>query len=85
MQTTLRSMDNNEVNPKRPEKGGRRYGYSKQRNEAMDSPTPRIEAYMWRKGSLKGGPKLNWQKETLTAMKAEEIRTNAEGKGRNPN
>ena len=44
-QTTRRSMDDNDVHPKRPEKGGRRYGYSKQRNEAIDSPTLRIEAY----------------------------------------
>ena len=70
MQTTRRSMDNNEVNPKRPEKGGRRYGYSKQRNEAMDSPTPRIEASTWRKGSLKEGPRLMRQKETWTEMEA---------------
>ena len=38
-------MDDNEVNPKTPEKGGRRCGYSKQRKEAIDSPTPRSEVY----------------------------------------
>ena len=37
-QTTRRSMGDNEVHPKRPEKGGRRCGYSKQRNEAIDPP-----------------------------------------------
>ena len=44
MQTTGRSADDNKVHPKRPGKGGRRCGYPKQRNEAIDSPTPRIEA-----------------------------------------
>ena len=44
MQTTRRSTGGNEVHPKRPGKRRRRCGYPKQRNEAMDSPTPRIEA-----------------------------------------
>ena len=44
MQTTRWSADDNKVHPKRPEKGGRRCGYPKQRIEAIDSPTPRIEA-----------------------------------------
>ena len=37
-----------------------------------------------RLGSLKEGPRLDRQKETLTGRKAEEIRTNTEGKCRNP-
>ena len=44
MQTTRWSADDNKVHPKRPEKGGRRCGYPKQRNEAIEFPTPRIEA-----------------------------------------
>ena len=44
MQTRRRSADDNKVHPKRPEKGGRRCGYPKQRIEAIDSPTPRSEA-----------------------------------------
>ena len=43
MQTTRWLADDNKVHPKRPEKGGRRCVYPKQRNEAIDSPTPRIE------------------------------------------
>ena len=42
-QTTRRSMDDNEVHPKRPGMGDRKCGYSKQRNEATDSPTSRCE------------------------------------------
>ena len=38
-----------------------------------------------RLGPLKEGPRLNPKKETLTERKAQEIRTNAEGKYWNPN
>ena len=37
MQTTLGSMDDNEVHLKRPGKGCRRCGYSKQQNEDINS------------------------------------------------
>ena len=79
MQTTRWSTDDNEVHPKRPEKGGRRCGYPKQRIEAIDSPTPRIEA---------GAVEKRHQDETdrrrqFTERKAEEISTNAEEKCRN--
>ena len=52
MQTTRRSMDDNEVIPKDQEKGGRICGYSKQRNEAIDYPTPRSEAETSRVGPI---------------------------------
>ena len=81
MQTTLPSADDSKVHPKRPEKGGRRCGYPKQRNEAKDSPTTSY----WGWSRWKEGPRLNRQKGTLTERKAEEISTNAEGKCRNPN
>ena len=51
MQTTLGSMDDNEVHPKRPGKRGRRCGYPKERNEAIDPPTPRIEAGVAERGT----------------------------------
>ena len=44
MQTTRWSMNDNEVHPKRPGKGGSKMWLFEQRNEAIDSPTPRSEA-----------------------------------------
>ena len=51
MQTTRRSTDDNKIHPKRPGKGGRKCGYPKQGNEAIDSPTPRTEAGTTERGT----------------------------------
>ena len=83
MQTARRSADDHKVYPKRPGKGGRRCGFPKQRNEAIDSPTARIEAGGVERGAERG-TKTNRQKEPLTERKADEIRTNAEGKCSKP-
>ena len=73
MQTTRRAMDDNEVHPKKTRKGGRRCGYSKQRNEAIDSRTPRSDAY-----ESRIGPFTETTDENGTKTEAEE-------KGRNRN
>ena len=86
MQTTRRSMDDNEVIPKDQEKGGRRYGYSKQRNEAIDSPTPRSEAGTSRIASFtelaaENGIKTKAEKGRNRKGVKRETKTNAEERG----
>ena len=88
MQTTRRSADDNKVLPIRPGKGGRRCGYLKQRNEDIDSPTPRIEAGVAERGTktkpAEGDMNINrkegrrnqnqcWREMQELKMKAEEI------------
>ena len=78
MQTTRRSADDNKVHPKRPGTGGRRCGFPIQRNEAIDSPTPRIEA-----GVAERGTKIKPAEGDINRKEGRRIGTNAEGKYEN--